>query len=73
MAYDATQSLIAGIKANPSRQGIQQTLSQAGFSVTGASETVKFLPSGDRNQAVQLVQVEVDPNSEFGYSFVPVD
>jgi branched-chain amino acid transport system substrate-binding protein len=73
MAYDATQSLIAGIKANPSRQGIQQTLSQAGFSVTGASGTVKFLPSGDRNQAVQLVEVNVDPNSEFGYSFVPVD
>ena len=73
MAYDATQSLIAGIKANPSRQGIQQTLSQAGFSVTGASGVVKFLPSGDRNQAVQLVQVEVDPDSEFGYSFLPVD
>jgi branched-chain amino acid transport system substrate-binding protein len=73
MAYDATQSLIAGIKANPSRQGIQQTLSQADFSVTGASGTVKFLPSGDRNQAVQLVEVNVDPNSEFGYSFVPVD
>ncbi|MGL6340471.1 MAG: ABC transporter substrate-binding protein, partial [Waterburya sp.] len=81
MAYDATQSLIAGIKDNPSRQGIQQTLSQEGFSVAGASGTVKFLPSGDRaaylkdnrNQAVQLVKVEVDSNSEFGYSFVPVD
>lgn len=73
MAYDATQSLIAGIKVNPSRQGIQQILSKPGFSVTGASGVVKFLPSGDRNQAVQLVQVEVDPDSEFGYSFVPVD
>jgi branched-chain amino acid transport system substrate-binding protein len=73
MAYDATQSLIAGMETNPSRQGIQQTLSKAGFSVTGASGTVKFLPSGDRNQAVQLVKVEVDSDSEFGYSFVPVD
>ena len=72
MAYDATESLIAGIKANPSRQGIQQTLSKAGFSTTGASGTIKFLPSGDRNQAVQLVKVEADPNSEFGYAFVPV-
>jgi branched-chain amino acid transport system substrate-binding protein len=73
MAYDATQSLIAGIKTNPSRQGIQQTLSQAGFSVAGASGAVKFLLSGDRNKAVQLVGVGVAPNSEFGYSFVPVD
>jgi branched-chain amino acid transport system substrate-binding protein len=73
MAYDATQALIAGIKANPSRQGIQQTLSQDGFSVAGASGEVKFLPSGDRNQAVQLVEVEIDSNSEFGYSFVPLD
>ena len=73
MAYDATQALIAGMEANPSRQGIQQTLSQASFSVAGASGTVKFLPSGDRNQAVDLVKVEVDPNSEFGYSFVPAD
>ncbi|MGL6342212.1 MAG: ABC transporter substrate-binding protein, partial [Waterburya sp.] len=81
MTYDATQSLIAGIQANPSRQGIQQTLSKADFSTTGASGTIKFLPSGDRaaylkdnrNQAVQLVKVEVDPNSEFGYSFVPID
>ncbi len=73
MAYDATESLIAGIKANPSRQGIQQTLSKAGFSTTGASGTIKFLPSGDRNQAVQLVKVEVDPNSEFGYTFIPLN
>ncbi len=73
MAYDATQALIAGIKANPSRQGIQQTLSKADFSITGASGTIKFLPSGDRNQAVDLVKVEVDSNSEFGYSFVPVN
>jgi branched-chain amino acid transport system substrate-binding protein len=73
MTYDATQSLIAGIKADPSRQGIQQTLSKAGFSVTGASGTVKFLPSGERNLGIQLVRVEVDSNSEFGYSFVLVD
>jgi branched-chain amino acid transport system substrate-binding protein len=73
MTYDATQSLIAGIKADPSRQGIQQTLSKAGFSVTGASGIVKFLPSGERNLRMQLVQVEIDSNSEFGYSFVPTN
>jgi branched-chain amino acid transport system substrate-binding protein len=73
MAYDATQSLIAGMKTNPSRQGMQQTLSNPSFSTTGASGTIKFLPSGDRDRATQLVEVKVDPDSEFGYSFVPVD
>lgn len=34
-------------------------------------EHTKVVSQGARNQAVQLVQVEVDFDSEFGYSFVP--
>ena len=73
LAYDATQALIAGIKSNPSRQGIQQTLSQSQFITKGASGLIRFLPSGDRNYQPQLVQVQSGKNSGFGYDFVPVN
>jgi branched-chain amino acid transport system substrate-binding protein len=72
MAYDTTKALIAGLSNDPSRQGIQQTLSQPDFAFEGASGTVKFLASGDRNQAVQLVTVQVGKRSSFGYDFVPL-
>ena len=73
LAYDATQVLIAGMKDNPSRQGIQATLSAAQFSTTGASGEINFLPSGDRYQKLQLVQVQPGQNSGFGYDFVPIN
>ena len=72
MAYDATKSLSAGIASDPSRQGIQQTLSDSNFTLEGASGTVKFLASGDRSQSVQLVKVQPGNRSPFGYDFVPV-
>lgn len=72
MAYDTTKALIAGLSNDPSRQGIQQTLSQPDFAFEGASGTVKFLASGDRNQAVQLVTVQPGKRSSFGYDFVPI-
>lgn len=72
MAYDATKSLSAAIANNPSRQGIQQTLSDSNFALEGASGTVKFLASGDRNHSVQLVTVRPGNRSPFGYDFVPV-
>lgn len=73
MAYDATKALSAGLAQNPSRQGIQKTLVTSNFSFDGASGTVKFLPSGDRNQAVQLVTVQPGQRSSYGYDFVPID
>lgn len=73
LAYDATQALIAGLKDNPTRQGIQAALSTPQFSTTGASGEISFLPSGDRNQKPQLVKVQSGSNSGFGYDFVPLD
>ena len=73
MAYDATKSLIAGMRNTPSRNGIQQVLSHSGFSIKGASGTVRFLASGDRNQGMQLVKVQPGNSSGFGYDFVPVE
>ena len=73
MAYDATKALAAGLAIEPSRQGIQEALSQSGFSVEGASGNIKFLSSGDRNAAVQLVKIQPGNNSSYGYDFVPLE
>jgi branched-chain amino acid transport system substrate-binding protein len=72
MAYDAAKALIAGIRRNPSRTGVQQALSASDFSATGAAGGIQFLPSGDRNQAVQLVTIQPDSSTPYGYKFVPV-
>jgi branched-chain amino acid transport system substrate-binding protein len=72
MAYDATQVLAAGLAQNPSRSGIQAALSQSDFNVSGASGKIKFLTSGDRNAAVQLVTVQPGDRSSYGYDFVPL-
>ncbi|HEY9794252.1 MAG TPA: ABC transporter substrate-binding protein [Leptolyngbyaceae cyanobacterium] len=72
LAYDAAQALIAGIERNPNRSGLQQALSASDFSATGAAGDIKFLPSGDRNQAVQLVTIQPGNRTSFGYEFVPM-
>lgn len=72
MAYDAAQALIAGLESNPTRTGVQQALAAGNFSTVGATGTIRFLPSGDRNQAAQLVIVEPGTRSGYGYDFTPV-
>jgi branched-chain amino acid transport system substrate-binding protein len=72
LAYDATQAIAAGIAQNPTRQGVQAALAKRDFSVGGASGSVRFLPSGDRNANIQLVQVVEGKKSGFGWDFVPI-
>ncbi|MEC4985605.1 MAG: ABC transporter substrate-binding protein [Oscillatoria sp. PMC 1068.18] len=72
LAYDATQALIAALKRNPSRSGVQQALSSGNFEARGASGDIRFLSSGDRNQAVQLVTIQPGSRTSFGYEFVPI-
>jgi branched-chain amino acid transport system substrate-binding protein len=74
MSYDATQAFISAMKLNAdvTRANIQATLSSDDFSVMGASGTVRFLPNGDRNGKAQLVEVQPEPSSRFGYDFVPI-
>lgn len=72
LAYDAARALIAAIQKSPTRQDIQQALSASDFSTTGAAGTIQFLPSGDRNAAVQLVEIVSSVNSSTGYDFIPV-
>jgi branched-chain amino acid transport system substrate-binding protein len=73
LAYDAALALIAGLGRNPTRTGIQQALSASDFSENGASGPIRFLPSGDRNRAVQLVTVKPGNRTSYGYEFVPIN
>lgn len=72
IAYDATQALIAAIRQQPSREGVQQVLRNPGFTAPGASNPVRFLPSGDRDVTVQLVQVVPRPDVARSFDFQPI-
>lgn len=72
LAYDAALALVVGLGRNPTRTGIQQALSASDFSATGASGPIRFLSSGDRNRAVQLVTVKPGNRTSYGYEFVPI-
>jgi branched-chain amino acid transport system substrate-binding protein len=69
MSFDATQAVIAGLKQNNTREGLQQALRNPNFSALGASEDVRFLPTGDRAGKPILVQVK---QAGTGYNFVPL-
>ncbi|MEM9120262.1 MAG: ABC transporter substrate-binding protein [Cyanobacteria bacterium P01_F01_bin.56] len=69
MAYDATLTLATALRSAPTRSGIIMTLKTPGFQVAGATGMVQFLPSGDRNQAMQLAQVVPSDSTSFGYQF----
>ncbi|MEH1843304.1 MAG: ABC transporter substrate-binding protein [Nostoc sp.] len=72
LSYDATVALIAALERNPTRSGVQQALFSSDFSATGASGTIRFLASGDRNAPVQLVKIVPGSRSRTGYDFEPV-
>lgn len=72
LAYDATMAIANGLRANPTRAGLQEALSAPSFSVPGASGNIQFMASGDRNRAAQLVTIEPGNRSGYGYDFVPV-
>jgi branched-chain amino acid transport system substrate-binding protein len=72
LSYDATVALIAGLKSNPTRSGVQEALSNRSFSANGASGVIRFSRSGDRNASVQLVRVVPGSRSGTGYDFEPV-
>ncbi|NJR52042.1 MAG: ABC transporter substrate-binding protein [Leptolyngbyaceae cyanobacterium CSU_1_3] len=71
-AYDATQALGVALQQSPTREGVQTALLHPTFTASGASRTVSFLPSGDRNAPVQLVRIIENGRSAYGYSFVPL-
>ncbi len=72
LSYDATVALIAALRRNPTRSGVQLALLSSDFSANGASGTIRFLASGDRNAPVQLVKIVPGSRSRTGYDFEPV-
>ncbi|MDJ0508538.1 MAG: ABC transporter substrate-binding protein [Crocosphaera sp.] len=73
-AYDATIAIVNALKqGNSYRQSIQQVLSNNNFSVKGAAEEVKFLPSGDRNGGSILITIVPGSKSQTGFDFVPLN
>ena len=72
MSYDATQAILQGLRQSPNRHTLQQTLSNQGFTAEGASGSIRFLPSGDRESAAILVRIQPGSVSTTGYDFVPL-
>jgi ABC-type branched-subunit amino acid transport system substrate-binding protein len=74
LAYDSTQTLVAAMQHDPSRRGVRETLATPTFSAVGALGSVSFLPTGDREGMVQLVQVApVSKQQPQVYQFKPIN
>jgi ABC-type branched-subunit amino acid transport system substrate-binding protein/tRNA A-37 threonylcarbamoyl transferase component Bud32 len=76
-AYDAARALIKALEMQqePSREGMQRTLSSPDFSAWGATGTIQFNSpkNGDRKNAPSdLVHIVECPKEQFGLAFVPV-
>ncbi len=72
MAYDAAIAFTTAMKQNATREGIQSALANPNFVAKGESGSIRFLPSGDRNQPIQLVMVKAGKRSGYNYDFVPI-
>ena len=72
MAYDATKTLSKAIASGSDRQEIQQALANPKFSAQGASSTIGFLPTGDRNLKATLIKIKPGKKSGTGYDFTAI-
>jgi branched-chain amino acid transport system substrate-binding protein len=70
LAYDSTQAILTGLQPEASRTGLEKALANERFAATGATGTIQFLPSGDRNGAAFLVKIQPGRRSGEGYDFV---
>ncbi len=73
-SYDAAMTIIRGLQRSNTPQDLQKTLSDRNFSTPGATGTIQFFQSGDRdnkNNAL-LLQVQPSPTSADGYDFILV-
>ncbi|MEL6489573.1 MAG: ABC transporter substrate-binding protein [Cyanobacteria bacterium J06621_3] len=71
-AYDAVLTLATGIDTEQSRDGVAEALAATGLTIDGATDPIKFLPTGDRNQPSQLVEVVPGTRSGTGFDYEPV-
>ena len=72
-SYDATKAVLTALSTASTRQELQQTLTNSGFVIRGASGKVAFLRSGDR-QIGQAFLIKVQPGKSSGtkYDFAPI-
>ncbi|MCC5643086.1 ABC transporter substrate-binding protein [Nostoc sp. CHAB 5824] len=68
-AYDALQAIIAGLKQDNSREGLQKVLSNPNFSTSGATGMIQFSPSGERQGEAMLVKIERCESCSTGTSY----
>jgi branched-chain amino acid transport system substrate-binding protein len=79
LSYDAFQALrsartTGNVTPDMGTQGrvpLGQALAGQGFTATGTTGPISFLPSGDRNSNVLLVKVQPGSRSGTGFDFVP--
>lgn len=74
MTYDSVKTIATALQQNQTREGLRDTLGSSDFSAQGASGTIQFLPSGERQIAPGigvLVRVQPDLRSPEGYNFSP--
>ena len=80
LSYDAFQVLgsaqasgnVSPTSGSQGRAAIGQALAGQGFSANGSTGAISFLPSGDRNTSVLLVEVQPGSRSGTGFDFVPL-
>ena len=70
MTYDAVKTIAQGLESASTRQQLQETLATPQFSTEGATASINFLASGDRNSQGTLIKIEPGAKSETGYDFV---
>jgi branched-chain amino acid transport system substrate-binding protein len=52
------QVIIAGLKQDNTREGLQKVLSNPTFSTSGATGMIQFSPSGEREGEALLVKIQ---------------
>lgn len=73
MAYDATKVLVASFRSgSTNRHEVQKVMANPYFAANGATDEIKFMPSGDRNMKGTLIRVQPGKKSGTGYDFASI-
>jgi branched-chain amino acid transport system substrate-binding protein len=70
MSYDAAKVVVTGLQTAQNRSQLQKVLIGSTFSVKGATGTIEFLPTGDRNKSGTLMKIKPGTQSGTGYDFI---
>lgn len=72
LAYDALQVILVGLKqSDRSRSGLQQAISNDGFSFRGVTGAIRFQASGDRVPSpATLIQLQSQPEAQYCYGLI---